>query len=102
MDRQPPTAAQGAARSSADPTTRAVKSPSRHIHALQVQGFIEAAEVVDIESEVMEDLLEDFARTASLDSETDEEINVEDLIQNGADAEEAAAWEALFTEGEPL
>ncbi|EPT00966.1 hypothetical protein FOMPIDRAFT_149580 [Fomitopsis schrenkii] len=77
-----------------------LKSPSRHIHALQVQGFIEAAEVVDIESEVMEDLLEDFARTASLDSETDEEINVEDLIQNGADAEEAAAWEALFTEAQ--
>lgn len=99
MDRQPPTAAQGAA----DPKTRAPKSPSRHIYALQVQGFIEAAEVVDVDSEVMEDLLQDFARTASLDSDSDDEdVNVEDLIQKGAAAEEAAAWEALFAEGKLL
>ena len=102
MDRQPPTAAQGAARSSANPSTRTVKSPLRHIYVLQVQGFIEAAEVVDVEQEVMEELLEDITLAATLDSELEDEVNVEDLVQNDADAEEVAEWDALFTEGEPL
>lgn len=102
MDRQPPTTAQGAARSSADSPTRAVKAQSRHIYALQVQGFIEAAEVVDVEPEVIEDLLDDIARITTLDGGNEDEVNVEDLANNGADAEAVTEWDVLFTEGEPL
>ena len=98
MDRQPPTAAQGAARSSTDATTRGIKSQSRYIYALQVQGFIEAGEVVDVEPEVIEDLHEDYARISSLD---EDEVDVEDFVQNGADADDVAEWDALFTEGKP-
>ena len=55
-----------------------------------------------MEQEVMEELLEDITLAATLDSELEDEVNVEDLVQNDADAEEVAEWDALFTEGEPL
>ncbi|KAH9933369.1 DHS-like NAD/FAD-binding domain-containing protein [Fomitopsis serialis] len=106
MDRQPPTEAQGAARSSSDATTSVFGSRFDHIYALQVQGFIEAAEVVDTDPDIIEDLLEDFARAAKLESDVDideEDVDVEDTSRNGLTTEtqeEPTEWDILLTEAQ--
>ncbi|KAH9840078.1 SIR2-domain-containing protein [Rhodofomes roseus] len=101
MDRQPPTQAQHAVRSSSDATASTSRTRFSHIYALQVQGFIEAAEVVDVHTDIVEDLLEDLARATSLESGNDEEevdVDVESTTMNLDHEVETVEWGMLLKE----
>ncbi|KZT70765.1 SIR2-domain-containing protein [Daedalea quercina L-15889] len=103
MDRRPPTQTQGGVRSSSRSATTTAKRRFRHIYALQLQGFIEAAEVVDTDPDVIEGLLEDLARITTLEgSNDDDEVDVGNTPPNDIDSEdeEASEWDALLTEAQ--
>ena len=76
--------------SSTSPATAQLRShapsgPSR-MYALQVRAFIEAAEVVDVDPDVIEEILDGFDGIVEVNEEDkDEDVDHQELTENGKD-----------------
>jgi len=109
MDPQPPISmphnehpgsdAAGSSRTNSSPMRRRTSS----IYALQVQAFLDAAEVVDSDPDVIEDLLEGFLGDAQGErGGEDDEVDVGTMYYDGEDGEgeeDASEWDELLREG---
>lgn len=110
MDPQPPTTssqtehASKGGQSSPDVNANAATRRPSSIYALQVQAFLDAAEAVDVDADVVEDLLEGFVGDIHSDSNDDTDVvDVGPAYYGGENEDEnASEWEGLLREGESL
>ncbi|OSX64149.1 hypothetical protein POSPLADRAFT_1065467 [Postia placenta MAD-698-R-SB12] len=108
MDPQPPTTssqtehASKGGQSSPDVNANAATRRPSSIYALQVQAFLDAAEAVDVDADVVEDLLEGFVGDIHSDSNDDTDVvDVGPAYYGGENEDEnASEWEGLLREAQ--
>ncbi|KZT09855.1 SIR2-domain-containing protein [Laetiporus sulphureus 93-53] len=110
MDHYPPTSSSsqqvnGASSSIRNEPREPRKRNISSIYALQVQAFLDAAEVVEADPEVIEDLLESFASDAHGEqtSEDNDEVDMGSAYFDGDDTEDdegMSEWDALLREAQ--
>ena len=72
-----------------DHSKRHPSARSQRIYATQVRAFLEAAEVVDVDPDTIEDILDGFDGTVTLeDVDEDEEVETHMRQDNGQDPSE--------------